>query len=384
LSKTVITNCRVLTPDGFRDGVQLVIEKAHIVGIEPVQRHDDAEIVVDLDGKTVLPGFVDTQVNGGGGVLFNTEPTVEGIASIARAHARHGTTTLLPTFVTDDLDRLERAIAAVREAIAEGVPGIAGIHIEGPFLAAEKKGAHDASKFLHLSRDHIGLLTALKDAAILITVAPESAPTDCIEELVVRGAAVAIGHSNASLAAAQAAIEAGARGFTHLYNSMSPMIEASPGCVGAALSDDRTFCGIIADGVHVEPELLRIAYRCKGPERLMLVTDAMPCVGMLGERVFTWEGTTYRARDGACYNDSGVLSGSDLNMNAAVRNAITMMNVPTATAVTMATRTPAQFLGLGDRGTLASNMRADFVVTDSDLIVQQTWIGGIQAFGHAC
>ena len=340
----------------------------------------DADDPIDLGGRLVLPGFVDLQVNGGGGVLFNADPTVAGLARIARAHARHGTTALLPTFVTDDLALLDRAITAVDAAIARGVPGIAGIHIEGPFLAAAQKGAHDATKFLTLAPEHVDRVTALTNGPTLVTVAPERASPAMIAALRERGAVVAIGHSDATAGQAAAAIDAGARGFTHLFNAMSPMAEMAPGCVGTALSDDRAWAGVIADGVHVPPEKLRIAWKCKGERGLVLVTDAMPCVGMAGERVFPWNGEVYRARDGACWNSQGTLSGSDLNMHDAVRNAVRLIGVPLEAAAAMASATPARVMGLDGYGDLNPGCRADFVVTDAALETLETWIGGERVF----
>jgi N-acetylglucosamine-6-phosphate deacetylase len=366
---TIVTGGRLI------EGAELVIEGDRIREIADAGSATHVERRINLAGRTLLPGLIDVQCNGGGGVMFNSDPTVEGIEVIASAHARFGTTALLPTFVTDHLDRVDLAIAAVEAAIAKGVPGIVGIHLEGPFLAEAKKGAHDASKFLALGPEHLDRLTALRGGVTLITLAPEAASPDLVAGLAARGARIAIGHSNATLAQAQAAIDAGVTGFTHLYNSMSNLIEAAPGCVGAALSDDRTWCGIIADGVHVEPELLRIAFRCKGPERLMLVTDSMPFVGM-AERTIVWEGITYTARDGACWNDSGVLSGSVLDMIQAVANAVRFVGVPLGVAADMASRTPAAFLGLPDHGRLEPEARADFVVADAGLKAAQTWIGG--------
>lgn len=370
-----LSDVTLIAGDRRIEHAEIVVEGGRIREIAEAGRATDIERRVDLTGHIVLPGLIDVQCNGGGGVMFNSDPTVEGVAAIAAAHARFGTTALMPTFVTDHLDRVDLAIAAVEAAIAKGAPGIAGIHIEGPFLAEAKKGAHDASKFLPLSDEHIERLTALRNGVTMITLAPEAASPELVAALAERGARIAIGHSNATMGQAQAAIDAGVTGFTHLYNSMSPLLEAAPGCVGAALSDDRTWCGIIADGVHVEPELLRIAYRCKGPDRLMLVTDSMPFVGM-NETTIVWEGVTYTARDGACWNESGILSGSVLDMIQAVANAVRFLGVPLETAAAMASRTPAAFLGLEDHGRLDPGARADFVIADADLKAQETWIGG--------
>lgn len=370
-----LSNVTIVAGDTLRENAEIVLEGDRVREIAEAGQGAHVDHRVDHSGRAVLPGLIDVQCNGGGGVMFNSDPTVDGIATIAAAHARFGTTALLPTFVTDHLERVDLAIAAVDAAIAQGVPGVVGIHLEGPFLAEPKKGAHDASKFLKLERQHLDRLTALRGGVTLITLAPESASPELVGELARRGCRVAIGHSNSTMAEAQAAIHAGVTGFTHLYNSMSPLLEANPGCVGAALSDDRAWCGVIADGVHVEPELLRIAYRCKGADRLMLVTDAMPFVGM-SEKTIIWEGVTYTARNGACWNESGVLSGSVLDMISAVSNVVRLLGVPLETATAMASRTPAEFLGLASHGRLEAGARADLVLVDRKLNVQQTWIGG--------
>lgn len=375
-----LSDATIVTGDRLLEHMEIVIDGDRIREVTAAGSAASVDQRIDLSGHIVLPGLIDVQCNGGGGVMFNSEPTVEGIEAIAAAHAQFGTTALLPTFVTDHLERFDLAIAAVEAAIAKGAPGIVGIHLEGPFLAEAKKGAHDASKFLSLKSEHLDRLTALRGGVTLITLAPEAASPALIAGLAERGARVAIGHSNATLAEAQAAIDAGVTGFTHLYNSMSPLLEAAPGCVGAALSDDRTWCGVIADGVHVEPELLRIAYRCKGPDRLMLVTDSMPFVGM-SEKTIVWEGVTYTARDGACWNESGILSGSVLDMMQAVANAVRLLGVPLDVASAMASRAPAAFLGLPDHGRLQRGARADLVVADTGLKTVETWIGGRRVYG---
>lgn len=332
----------------------------------PVQR---------LDGGMLVPGFVDTQVNGGGGVLFNDHPTVDGIAAIAAAHRRFGTTAMLPTLISDDLDVIASAIAAVHAAIASGVPGIIGIHIEGPFLNVGKRGIHDSDKFRTLDNDAVALLSSLQNGKTLVTLAPELAPAGSIAALVEKGVIVAAGHTLASYDDMQRGIAEGLSGVTHLFNAMTQLQSREPGVVGAAL-DSHLTCGIIVDGHHVHPGSLRAAYRAKGVTELMLVTDAMPTVGS-DVKSFKIGDTYVMAEQGMLRSADGTLAGSDLDMASAVRNCITMMRVKLAAASRMASGTPAAFLGLGESyGQIASGYRADIAYVDDQLEVQAVWIAG--------
>jgi N-acetylglucosamine-6-phosphate deacetylase len=370
-------NGRVLLGDGF------VTEHAILVGgdrIEAVAAPGctipaDAN-VVDLRGQFLLPGFIDIQVNGGGGVLFNDEPTIDGIAAIGCAHRRFGTTGFLPTLISDDLVVVARAIAAVEAAIAAGVPGVLGIHIEGPFLSEARKGVHDASRFRSLGRDLVQLLSSLRGGRTLVTLAPEVTTPDLISQLTGAGVIVSAGHSNATYAEVEIARRHGLTGFTHLFNAMSPMSSREPGMVGAALSDDDSWCGIIVDGHHVDPVVLKIALRAKRHDRFMLVTDAMPCVGT-NQRSFRMQGHTISVQDGYCVDEEGTLAGTALDMGRAIRNAVALLGLPPADAVRMASEYPARFLGLdAARGRIAPGCRADFVVADDELSVLETWTDG--------
>lgn len=374
---TALANGRVLLDDGLHDGLAVLLDGSTIVA---VVRDDDPRLrdveVHDLRGGTLLPGFIDAQVNGGGGVLFNNAPRVDAIATIARAHRRFGTTGLLPTLISDDLDVMRAAIAAVREAIARGVPGVLGIHLEGPYLAPARKGTHDAGKFRVPDAAEIALASSLDNAVTLLTLAPEQVPVDTIRALADRGAIVAAGHTAASYEQARAGMAAGVRGFTHLYNAMSPLQGREPGAVGAALEDRDSWCGIIVDGVHVHPASLRVALAAKPRGKVFLVTDAMPPVGA-DSPDYVLYGETITARDGVVRNAAGALAGSALDMATAVRNAVSMLELPLEEAARMASLYPAQFLGLdGARGRIAPGYRADLVLLDAALEVAGTWIGG--------
>lgn len=368
---------RILTGSRMLDHHALLIEDGWIKDIAP---DTDARLKGlprrDLKGAIVVPGFIDTQVNGGGGVLFNDDPSVETIRRIAAAHRPFGTAGFLPTLISDDLDKVKRAIDAVAEAVAKGVPGVLGMHIEGPFLSPARKGVHDAAKFRTLDEAAFALLTSLKAGKTLVTLAPEMTTPGMIARLAGAGVVVAAGHTNASYEAMQAALAHGVTGFTHLFNAMSPLTGREPGVVGAALSDPASYCGIIVDGRHVHPAVLRLALKLKPLDRFMLVTDALANVGT-NLTSFKLQGATISIKDGVCIDEQGTLAGSAMDMSRAVRNAITYLGVSLDGAVTMASRAPASFLGLADsHGKIAKGYRANFVCLGDDLTVRETWIDG--------
>lgn len=371
-----LVNGRLLLGDSFAEGMAAVIDGGRIVAIVPEADLNGAAPRVDLEGRRLVPGFIDVQVNGGDGVLFNDAPTVETIARIGEAHRRFGTTGFLPTLISDDLDVVRRAVTAVDAAIEAGVPGVLGIHIEGPFLNVRRRGIHDAAKIRRLDDEGFDTLTGLRRGRTLVTLAPERTTADVIRRLVSSGIIVSAGHTNATYPVMRTALDAGLRGFTHLFNAMSPLTSREPGAVGAALEDAASWCGLIVDGRHVDPVVLRLALRCKPLDRLMLVTDAMPSVG-LAEKRFDLQGQPIHVVDGVCVNEDGTLAGSDLDMASAVRNAVSMLGVSLAQAVAMASTHPAQFLGLGDRyGRIAAGFAADLVLLDEDGRVAQSWIAG--------
>lgn len=373
--KTALLPRRVLTPAGFEEGRCVLIEDGRIAATLPA-----ADCPADADRRVLdgdlLPGFIDLQVNGGGGVLLNDQPTVEGVAAIAAAHRRFGTTGLLPTLISDDLDVVAKAIAAVDEAIGQGVPGILGIHIEGPFLNPAKKGIHDASKFRTLDAEAIDLISSLRNGRTLVTLAPELAPPGAVRTLAGRGVIVAAGHTDATYEQVRAALDDGLAGFTHLYNAMTQLDSRAPGAVGAALEDRASWCGLIVDGHHVHPAALRVALAAKGADRLILVTDAMPTVGS-DTKQFTFNGQTIIADDGRCVSPDGTLAGSDLDMAMAVRNAERLMRIDYETAVRMASASPARAMRMSEeRGEIRPGLVADLVLVDDRKQVLETWIAG--------
>lgn len=371
-----LTNGRLLLDEGFVADRAVLIEHGRIKDVIDRRHVPPAARSIDLRARTLLPGFIDTQVNGGGGVLFNDDPSVESIIEIGRAHRRFGTTGFLPTLISDDLHVVERAIHAVQAAIERSVPGVLGIHVEGPFINAERKGVHDESKLQWLDEEGVGLLTSLKGGRTLVTLAPERTTPDIIRKLTRAGVIVSAGHSNATYAQIREAIAHGLTGFTHLFNAMSQLTGREPGVVGAALDDPDSWCGLIVDGHHVEPVVLRIAMRSKRRDRFMLVTDAMPSVGA-PNKAFKLQGRPISVADNMCVDEEGRLAGSDIDMATAVRNAPEMLEVDLAEAARMASLYPAQFLGLDhELGRIAPGYRADLTLIDEHVNVLGTWIDG--------
>ena len=373
-----LVNGQVLTDAQF-EPVTVVIEGDRIIAVGRDIDLATTTAQVDLEGDFLLPGFLDTQVNGGGGLLFNDAPTVETIATIGAAHRRYGVTGFLPTLISDDLAKVACAIEAVDQAIETGVPGVLGIHIEGPFLSERRKGVHDASKFRTLDEAALTLLTSSRRGRTLVTLAPETTTPEMIGRLAGAGVTVAAGHTNATYERLIEALGAGVTGFTHLFNAMSPLANREPGAVGAALDHQDSWCGVIIDGRHIHPAALRIAFRAKRHDRFMLVTDAMPSVGMV-DKNFTIQGRPIRVVNGVCVDENGTLAGSDLDMASAVRNAVELTGLDLADAAAMASTNPAAFLGLGkELGRIAPGYRANLTLLDRGLKATRTWIDGTAA-----
>jgi N-acetylglucosamine-6-phosphate deacetylase len=371
-----LVNGRVLIDGKFVTGRAVVIEDGRI---RSIGEDGDGE-TLDLQGRTLIPGFIDTQVNGGGDRLFNDDPSVETIAAIGAAHRRFGTTGFLPTLISDDAEKIDAAMEAVRSAIAQRVPGVLGVHVEGPFLNVEKKGIHDASRIRPIGEKDIALLTRPTGGRTIVTLAPEKVPAVAIRRLADAGVIVCAGHTDASADCIAEALRNGLRGFTHLFNAMSQMTAREPGAVGAALHDDNSWCGLIVDGHHVDARVLKLALRAAPLRRFMLVSDAMPSVG--GRKAFTLGGRPIAVEDGKCVSADGTLAGSDLDMASAVRNAVAMLGVDLADAVAMASSNPAAFLRSDDQlGRIAPGCRANLVLLDENLKVEESWIEGLRSGG---
>jgi N-acetylglucosamine-6-phosphate deacetylase len=332
-------------------------------------------------GVFVTAGFIDLQVNGGGGVLLNDQPTADGMRAIARAHRRYGTTACLPTLITDTREQMRSAIAAARSVA--GSDGVLGLHLEGPFISPQRPGVHRPDRIVQPRAGDLEQLCELAGAGhSLVTLAPECVPAGFVMTLASAGVRVSIGHSEASAAIVAQAVAEGATGVTHLFNAMSPFSARDPGIVGTALSEPRLTAGLIVDGIHVDPVSVRTAFAAKGADRIALVTDAMPTVGTSLDR-FNLVGRAIKLVNGRLTTEEGTLAGAHLDMASAVRNAVRLAKVPLEDALRAASLTPAQFLGIeNERGAIVPGARADLVALTDTLTVAATWIDGeIESYG---
>jgi N-acetylglucosamine-6-phosphate deacetylase len=342
-----------------------------------------ARASIQLPAETILaPGFIDIQVNGGGGVLLNDQPTEVGVRRIVEAHRKAGTTGCLPTLITDRSEVLER-LAAVAENCLK-IPGVLGFHLEGPALNRSRKGIHPEAEIRVPDRRDLAAIKSFGGCGpSIVTLAPECVPASMIDELLGAGLRIAAGHSEATAAETGQAVDRGVSGVTHLFNAMSQLNAREPGLVGAALDDDRLFAGVICDGIHVDRGALRVAFRCKGRDRLMLVTDAMPLVGT-ADRQFVLQGRQITLHENRLTGPDGTLAGAHLTMIESLRNAVALLGISLVDALIMASRTPAAFLGLeSELGRIAPGYRADLVAFTPNFEVAGTWIGGVGSVGEA-
>ncbi|MFZ9085603.1 MAG: N-acetylglucosamine-6-phosphate deacetylase [Steroidobacteraceae bacterium] len=363
---------RVFVEGRFRSDLAVVLADGIIESVLPVESLP-SDVAREVLAGSLAPGFIDLQVNGGGDLLFNDEPSVEGLRHMAAAHAGLGTTGFLPTVITDRPAVLTAALQAVERASGK-VPGILGLHVEGPFIEPAKSGVHDTRQIRQMDEATLEALSGFRAGRLLITLAPECVAPGTIRRLVDAGATVAAGHTNATFEQLQAAMDEGLSGFTHLFNAMSQLTAREPGAVGAALAAGSAWASIIVDGHHVHPAVMRVAYSCLGPERLVLVSDAMPPVGGQSTR-FMLQGREITVESGHCVSAEGKLAGAAIALADAVREAHRFMGVTIDQAVQMATESPARALGL-DGGRVAAGQPADLVLLNDRFEVVATWVAG--------
>jgi N-acetylglucosamine-6-phosphate deacetylase len=380
MARKIFTGARIFDGERFHDDKALVVVGGRVEAIVAKNDLPEGETVT-LAGGILSAGFVDAQVNGGGGRMLNDEPSAASMYMIADGHRPYGTTSLLPTLITDTADATAAAIEAAKEAVKEN-RGVAGLHLEGPHLAPARKGAHLAELMRPVEDRDVNTFIRTREAigTLMITMAAEQVTVKQVRTLSEAGIIISIGHSDCSSEAAEERFDAGARGVTHLFNAMSQMGHRTPGLVGAAIDHPATWCGIIADGHHVDPKVLRTALRAKrGEGKLFFVTDAMSLVGSEKD-TFTLNGRTVRReRGGFCSKlvlSDGTLAGSDVDMASTIRYGVTYLELTLAEALRMATCYPARFLRLADRGRLSPGARADLVHLTDAIEVTGTWISG--------
>ncbi|HMC12404.1 MAG TPA: N-acetylglucosamine-6-phosphate deacetylase [Pirellulaceae bacterium] len=357
------------------DNAGVIMHGTHIAQVVPgldVPRTIPRRVLPE--GAWLAPGFIDLQVNGGGDVLFNDQPTSEGVCTIAAAHRKFGTTGLLPTLITDSREKVRLALQTA-SAVVGREPGLLGIHLEGPYLSAEKPGVHDARHIRRVAADDIAMLTAPRNGVLLVTLAPEVVPPGFITQLVAAGVRVSLGHSMATYQESRAAMAEGLRGFTHLFNAMRPLASREPGPIAQALESPEAWYGLIVDDQHVHPAMLRLALRGLG--RPLLVTDAMPPVGG-AQSSFSLHGQDIIVRGGRCVTENGMLAGTALDMATAVKNCIRLLGMSLPDALRLASANPATAVGLEHTlGKLLPGYRADVVAFDpNDMQVIGTWVAG--------
>jgi len=355
-----------------------VVEDIVAIGDIPhgVARHDFA-------GGMLVPGFIDLQVNGGGGVLLNEDRTLSGLRTICSAHYQYGTTALLPTLITDTPAITAETVTAGKAAVEAQLPGFLGLHLEGPHLSLARKGAHDPALIRPMNEEDLANLITARQALpnLLTTVAAETVKPEQIARLTEAGVVVSIGHSDASMARVEAAAKAGASMATHLFNAMSQIGNREPGVAGSVLSLGSMSAGLIADGIHVHPETIGIALRAKaGPAHIFLVTDAMSLTGS-DLQSFTLNGRVIHRANGALRLEDGTLAGADLTMIDAIKYMRDVVRLSLEEALRMATLYPARSLGVAHRhGFLGQGSVASFVHLSDTLKVNSTWIDGQSVF----
>jgi N-acetylglucosamine-6-phosphate deacetylase len=380
---TTIFAKRLFDGENWLMNQKVTFKGQNIESVVSIEGISDAQAghmeVVDF----LAPGFIDVHVNGGGGALFNHTPTIEALERMVAVHAQFGTVAMMPTLISDDYEIMSQAHQTVCQALKQNMVGILGMHYEGPYLNPIRKGVHNESKLRKPTEGKLAtLLEVSRSGKLMVTLAPEQVPEGFIEWLVSEGAIVCIGHSAASYDQARQAVMSGARGFTHLFNAMTPLVSREPGVVGAALQTDKpTWCGLIADGHHVHPASMRVAIAAKGCEHMLLVTDAIQSVGS-DEKEMPFLGKKVLRSEGKVTTEDGTLAGSDLDMATAVRNTISLIGRTPAEALQMASLRPAEFLGIEHHfGRIKAGYRASIVGLNEDYFVTSTWIDGRKVWG---
>ena len=373
--------CPIFDGSDFRYGAALLVENERIAGIVGEDSIPPGHSAEQIANGFLAPGLIDLQVNGGGGVLLNDDPSVAGIRRICAAHLRYGTTALLPTLITDVPAKTAAALAAARAA--NDVPGCIGLHLEGPHLSLARAGAHDPALIRKMAAADLDRMTASDLPTLMVTLAPESVSDRMIAALAAAGVIVSLGHSDCSFDTARIAATNGARCVTHIFNAMSPLYHRQPGMVGAALADGRLFAGLIADGIHVDPVAIGIAIRAKlGPGKVFLVSDSMANIGS-DSREFMLSGHLVKVENGRLVRDDGTLAGADLTMIKAVRFLVETIGLDLAEALRMGSLYPAQAIRRSDEfGVFVAGARADIIHCSDRLELLDVWQAGVKSPLH--
>ena len=375
--KQALIGAQLFSGKEFFDNRALLIDGENIIDV--INEHDIPNNfeIQKLNGGILSPGFIDLQVNGGGGKLFNNSPDKESLNAIIEAHQHFGTTSIMPTVISDSLNVLKRCATTISEEI-ESNKSLLGVHIEGPFFNVKYRGVHQKQYINTINSDYLNLFESLQDFPVMLTLAPECISTKQLKHLKSLGFKILAGHTDASYDQLEEAIKYGLDGFTHLFNAMGQISAREPGVVGSALTFDNTTASIIVDLHHVHPSLIQMVYKQKPQGKLFFVSDSMATIHH-GEPSFELYDEVVSESNGRIINSEGKLAGSSITQIDAIKNAYQSCNIPLNEALAMASRYPAEYLGVANYlGSLESGYRADLTHFDLDFQVQNVWVAGKQ------
>ena len=373
--KHAITGAKIFSDHKLLDNKALLIDGENIIGIVAKNDIPDNIKIQQLNGGILSPGFIDLQVNGGGGKLFNNSPEKESLDEIIKAHQHFGTTSIMPTVISDSLNVLQRCTSTIANEINNN-KSLLGVHIEGPFFNVKYRGVHQKQYINTINNDYLNLFEGLQGFPVMLTLAPECISIKQLKHLKSLGFKILAGHTDASYDQLEEAIKYGLDGFTHLFNAMGQISAREPGVVGSALNFNNTAASIIVDLHHVHPSLIEMSYKQKPKGKLFFVSDSMATINH-GEPSFELYDEVVSESNGRLINSEGKLAGSSITQIDAIKNAYTSCNITLSDAIAMATSYPAEYLGVDDYlGSLKANYRADLAHFDIDFNVKNVWVAG--------
>jgi len=375
--KQAITGSKLFNGIDFIEHKALLIEDQHIAGIVNKDAIPTDFQVKKLEGGILSPGFIDLQVNGGGGKLFNNSPDKESLNTIISAHQYFGTTSIMPTVISDSLNILQKCTDTISNEI-DNNHSLLGIHIEGPFFNVKYRGVHQKQYINTINASYLNLFETLDKFPVMLTLAPECISIKQLKHLNSLGFKILAGHTDANYDQLEEAVKYGLDGFTHLFNAMGQISAREPGVVGSAFDFDETSASIIVDLHHVHPSLINLSFKQKPKGKLFFVSDSMATINH-GEPSFELYDEVVSESNGRIINSEGKLAGSSITQIDAIKNAYQKCSIPLESAISMATLYPAEYLGVSDYiGQLKKGYRADLAHFNSNFHVQNVWLAGKQ------
>ena len=375
--KQAITGSKLFNGIDFIEHKALLIDDQHIAGIVNEDAIPTDFQVKKLEGGILSPGFIDLQVNGGGGKLFNNSPDKESLNTIISAHQYFGTTSIMPTVISDSLNILQKCTDTISNEINNN-HSLLGIHIEGPFFNVKYRGVHQKQYINTINASYLNLFETLDKFPVMLTLAPECISIKQLKHLKSLGFKILAGHTDANYDQLEEAVKYGLDGFTHLFNAMGQISAREPGVVGSAFDFDETSASIIVDLHHVHPSLINLSFKQKPKGKLFFVSDSMATINH-GEPSFELYDEVVSESNGRIINSEGKLAGSSITQIDAIKNAYQKCSIPLESAISMATLYPAEYLGVSDYiGQLKKGYRADLSHFDSNFHVQNVWLAGKQ------